>query len=82
MDIPKYDGDLGVSNTFVRLDHVVCRKKVKLLMRHFQTQGNKHWFSEDTFTSLMRLRGIECASGTKYAEAFYSRKLVLNVAPR
>ena len=25
----------------------------------------------------LRLRGLECASGTRYAEAFYSRKLVL-----
>ena len=38
------------------------------------TQKNKHWFSENTFLALMRLRGVECAS--EYAEAFYCRKLV------
>jgi hypothetical protein len=47
------------------------------LCEYFQTQGNKHWFSADTFLSLMRLRGIECASQTKYAEAFYCRKIAM-----
>ena len=77
-EIPKYDGDFGVPNLFVRLDGKLCRKKVDHLCRFFQTQGNKHWFSEDTFLGLMRLRGMECASSTKYAEAFYCRKMVLH----
>ena len=75
-EIPKYDGDLGTPNFFVPLDEKLCRMKVGHLCRMFQTQGNKHWFTEDTFLSLMRLRGIECASRTKYAEAFYCRKVV------
>jgi LmbE family N-acetylglucosaminyl deacetylase len=77
-EIPKYDGDLGIPNMFVRLDEDLCRKKVEYLCRFFQTQTNKHWFSEDTFLSLMRLRGIECASPTKYAEAFFCRKCVVS----
>jgi LmbE family N-acetylglucosaminyl deacetylase len=75
-EIPKYDGDLGIPNFFIRLDEELCRKKVEYLCRFFQTQANKHWFSEDTFLSVMRLRGIECASPTRYAEAFHCRKLV------
>jgi LmbE family N-acetylglucosaminyl deacetylase len=75
-EIPKYDGDLGIPNFFVRLDEELCRKKAAYLSRFFQTQTNKHWFSEDTFLALMRLRGIECASPTNYAEAFFCRKLV------
>jgi LmbE family N-acetylglucosaminyl deacetylase len=75
-EIPKYDGDLGVPNFFVPLEESVCRRKTNALCTHFQTQGNKHWFSEDTFLSLMRLRGIECAATSKYAEAFYCRKFV------
>jgi LmbE family N-acetylglucosaminyl deacetylase len=75
-EIPKYDGDLGIPNLFVRLDEALCRKKVEYLCRFFQTQTNKHWFDEDTFLSLMRLRGMECASQTRYAEAFHCRKLV------
>lgn len=79
-EIPKYDGDLGIPNVFVPLDGNLAETKAELICRHFQTQGNKHWFSPDTFLSLMRLRGMECASATKYAEAFHARKLVFNVA--
>jgi LmbE family N-acetylglucosaminyl deacetylase len=79
-EIPKYDGDLGIPNVFVTLDAGLAEKKAELICRHFQTQGNKHWFSPDTFLSLMRLRGMECASATKYAEAFHCRKLAWNVS--
>lgn len=75
-EIPKYDGDLGNPNLFVRLDETLCRQKVESLCRYFRTQSNKHWFAEETFLGLMRLRGMECASPTHYAEAFYCRKLV------
>lgn len=76
-EIPKYDGDLGNPNFYVPLDSKICQQKVKHVCTHFQTQANKHWFSADTFLALMRLRGVECASRTKYAEAFYCRKIVL-----
>lgn len=76
-EIPKYDGDLASPNMFVRLDEDLSRRKARFLCQFFQTQANKHWFSEETFLGLMRLRGIECASGTKYAEAFYCRKIVV-----
>jgi LmbE family N-acetylglucosaminyl deacetylase len=73
-EIPKYDGDIGIPNLFVPLDKAICRRKAQHLSRIFGTQKDKHWFSEDTFLALMRLRGIECAS--KYAEAFYCRKVI------
>ena len=76
-EIPKFDGDLGQPNVFVPLEEQVCLEKTNAVCRFFQTQNNKHWFSTDTFLGLMRLRGIECASPTRYAEAFYARKLVL-----
>ena len=76
-EIPKYDGDLGNPNIFVQLAPEVCQRKTEHLCTFFQTQNNKHWFTPDTFLSLMRLRGIECASPTKFAEAFYGRKLVV-----
>ena len=81
-EIPKYDGDLGAPNLFVRLQKQQARKKARHVCEHFQTQGNKHWFSEDTFLGLMRLRGIECASPSGYAEAYYCRKFVVGSAPR
>jgi len=75
-EIPKYDGDLGCPNVFVEVGDTLGRQKAEFVCKFFQTQGNKHWFSADTFQSLMRLRGIECASTAKYAEAFYCRKLI------
>jgi LmbE family N-acetylglucosaminyl deacetylase len=75
-EVPKYDGDLGHPNLYVELDKELCQRKVENTRRFFQTQADKHWFSADTFLSLMRLRGVECAARTKYAEAFYCRKLL------
>jgi len=75
-EIPKYDADLGSPNFFVPLSDSVCRRKVQRLMRHFGTQRDKQWFSEDLFRGLMRLRGVEAASPTSYAEAFYCRKIL------
>jgi LmbE family N-acetylglucosaminyl deacetylase len=76
-EIPKYDGDLGRPGVFVPLDRELCEKKVSFLMDAFQSQKSKHWFQPETFFSLMRLRGMECAAPSGYAEAFYCRKLVL-----
>ena len=78
-EIPKYDGDLGIPNVFVEVEESHCRRKVEHICQFFQTQSNKQWFSEETFLGLMRLRGVECASRTKYAEAFHCRKLVLGL---
>jgi LmbE family N-acetylglucosaminyl deacetylase len=76
-EIPKYDGDLGHPNLFVAVEERHCRRKVELLMTHFATQRDKHWFTEDLFLGLMRLRGAECRSPTGFAEAFHGRKLVV-----
>jgi LmbE family N-acetylglucosaminyl deacetylase len=75
-EIPKYDGDLGSPNFFVHLDEDLCRRKVRCIIDSFQTQQNRHWFTEDTFLSLLRLRGIESAAPGGYAEAFFCRKAV------
>lgn len=75
-EIPKYEGDLGQPNLYVRLEEALCRQKVETLMRCFPSQRTKYWFSADTFLALMRLRGIECGPSTHYAEAFHSRKII------
>ena len=75
-EIPKYDGDLGSPNVFVHLDEPTCRRKVRGIVEAFQTQRNRHWFTEDTFMSLLRLRGIESAAPEGYAEGFFCRKAV------
>ena len=76
-EIPKYDGDLGAPNCFVALTEPVRKRKVEYLLAGFPSQRGKHWFSEETFFALMRLRGMECATPEGYAEGFYTRKAVL-----
>jgi LmbE family N-acetylglucosaminyl deacetylase len=75
-EIPKYDGDLGSPNMFVHLDEAICREKVDRLFEHFGTQADKVWFTEDTFFSILRMRGIESNAPDRYAEAFYCRKAI------
>jgi LmbE family N-acetylglucosaminyl deacetylase len=76
-EILKYDGDLGVPNVFVPLDEKVCREKIRIIMDSFESQKGKHWFTEDAFLSMLRIRGIESGSARKYAEGFYCRKMIL-----
>lgn len=75
-EIPKYDGDLGIPNTFFRLTEAQAEKKIDILLKCFASQKNKHWFDQDTFFSLLRIRGMECAHTGRYAEAFHVRKWV------
>jgi LmbE family N-acetylglucosaminyl deacetylase len=76
-EVPKYDGDMGRPSFFVPLDEDISRRKVQHLMTHFGSQLNRHWFTEDLFEGLLRLRGMECNSSTSHAEAFYCQKAVL-----
>jgi LmbE family N-acetylglucosaminyl deacetylase len=76
-EIPKYDGDLGIPNLFTHLDEGFCHRKIQYILEAFATQNNKQWFTEDTFRSILRIRGIESNSPSKYAEAFYCRKIFL-----
>ena len=78
-EVPKYDGDLGSPNVFVPLAEHHARRKSDLLVQHFSTQRDKHWFTEDLFLGLMRIRGAECRAASGYAEAYYGRKLPLRL---
>ena len=75
-EIPKYDGDMGKPNLYFYLSKAVVQKKVKYLCNIFQSQNEKLWFSEDTFKSILRIRGVESNSPSRYAEAFYCRKII------
>ena len=75
-EIPKFDGDLGSPNLFIHLDRNICQKKITKIIKSFSSQSAKGWFTEDTFWSILRLRGVESNSPQKYAEAFYCRKIV------
>jgi LmbE family N-acetylglucosaminyl deacetylase len=76
-EIPKYDGDIGNPNCYVILSEEVTGEKINVITNCFQSQVGKQWFDKETFFSSMRIRGIESASPTKYAEGFYARKSVL-----
>ena len=76
-EVPKYDGDMSAPNIFVPISEQLSQRKIEHLMEHFGTQRSKRWFGEDLFTSLLRLRGMECNSPSSFAEAFFCRKAVL-----
>ncbi len=58
---------------FVPLEESIVEEKLRLLREHYASQAGKHWFDEEVFRGLLRLRGME--SATRYAEAFTCRKL-------
>ncbi|MDP1676607.1 MAG: PIG-L deacetylase family protein [Bacteroidota bacterium] len=76
-EIPKYDGDFGSPNFFVALDEKICKKRNDFIIKHFQTQKEKHWLTKETLLSVLRLRGIESGRSSRYAEGFYCRKIAL-----
>jgi LmbE family N-acetylglucosaminyl deacetylase len=78
-EIPKYDGDLGTPNVFVPVAEELAREKARLILRYFGSQRPKHWFDEELFLGLMRVRGMEGRSASGYAEAFTCRKLSLGI---
>jgi LmbE family N-acetylglucosaminyl deacetylase len=76
-EVPKYDGDLKTPNWYVLLEESHVKRKIDYLLDVFQTQKQKPWFDEETFRSILRIRGIESQSPSRYAEGFYCRKTVL-----
>ena len=74
-EIPKYDGDLGSPNIFVPITKSALKRKCEILVNAFASQRTKQWFTNDLFSAIVRLRGIECNAEEGLAEAFYCRKL-------
>ena len=78
-EVPKWDGDMAAPNTYVPLTSDLARRKVDVLNACFGSQVERDWWDDETFLGLMRLRGVECRS--RYAEAFFSSKVVLGLQP-
>lgn len=76
-EIPKYEGDLGQPNVFIPISEALVARKIATLLSAFVSQHSRHWFDEQTFRGLMRIRGVESQSASGYAEAFHGRKLQL-----
>ena len=73
-EIPKYDADLGRPNVYVTAAPADIEGKLQSL-RVFRSQHARQWFDDETFRGLARVRGLECNSPSRYAEAFYCTKL-------
>jgi hypothetical protein len=58
-------------------DRTPCEDTV--YFRVFKTQHEKHWFSHELFLAILRLRVVEANGASGYAEAFYCRKLLLEL---
>ena len=80
-EILKYDGDLGSPNLYIPVDASDTDHKIEYLLEAFGSQHDKYWFTEETFRSLMRVRGVECRSASGYAESFHSHKAVFGGPP-
>ncbi len=74
-EIPKWDADLVPPSHYVTLSEANARRKVELLNLSFPTQQHRHWWDDELFLGLMRLRGIE--TGGRYAEGFFASKVSL-----
>jgi len=78
-EIPKIEGDLGNPQLFSALSTDQLKRKTDHIVRSFPSQADKRWFRPDTFTSLARLRGLACNAPSGFAEAFYIRKVFIEV---
>ncbi|MEL7238220.1 MAG: PIG-L family deacetylase, partial [Planctomycetota bacterium] len=72
-EIPKFDGDLGRPTLYAPCSEADLEAKMRACDA-FNSQRGKQWFDDETFRGLARIRGIECNSPSRYAEAFYCRK--------
>jgi LmbE family N-acetylglucosaminyl deacetylase len=76
-EIPKYEGDLAHPGVFCALSSATVDRKIETLMTCFPSQLSHQWFDAELFRGHLRLRGVECNSPSRYAEAFHARKLVI-----
>ena len=63
-EVPKWDGDMGTANVYVRLSAAQAAAKVEHLIAAFPSQIDRDWFSEATFAAILRLRGIDVVPRT------------------
>lgn len=74
-EIPKWDGDVGRPLMYFPLSADTVRRKVEFLHKCFPSQHGRHWWDDEVFLGIARLRGIECRR--HYAEAFHCTKSVI-----
>lgn len=74
-EIPKYEGDLGHPGVYCPLSPETVDLKIDALLKCFPSQCSHQWFDAELFRGHLRLRGVECNSPSRFAEAFHARKL-------
>lgn len=79
-EILKYDPDLGNPNVFVPVTQAQLEHKIDVLVRCFPSQHHRQWFTPDALRAIARIRGVHSAGKTRFAEAFYVRKMTLDLA--
>jgi len=65
---------------YVALDSTTVKQKISLLNRCFPSQLERRWWDDETFSAILRLRGVECQ--TRYAEGFVVTKQVIDIGDR
>jgi LmbE family N-acetylglucosaminyl deacetylase len=75
-EVAKYDGGLVPPNVYIHVTEERAKEKVAHLRRSFPSQADHHWFTDDAFLGLMRIRGNESQAPEGFAEAFVSSKVV------
>jgi LmbE family N-acetylglucosaminyl deacetylase len=76
-EIPKYEGGLTTPNAYVAMTRAQVERKISILWSAYKTQRAKRWFTADTFRALARLRGLESADESGWAEGFHVSKFLL-----
>lgn len=79
-EIPKWDGDLARPSTYFPLSADTLRRKIELLNKCFPSQRSRHWWDDEVFMGMARIRGMECRA--PYAEAFTCTKSVVCLPQR
>ncbi|HEY1726723.1 MAG TPA: PIG-L deacetylase family protein [Steroidobacteraceae bacterium] len=76
-EIPKYEGGLLTPSAYVGLTPAQVERKIAILWQSYKTQRAKRWFTADTFRAMLRLRGLEAAANSGWAEGFHVSKFLL-----
>ena len=76
-EIPKYEGGLPAANAYVCLSAAQAAAKTRTLLSCYASQRKKSWFRAQTFDAQMRMRGVEAAAASGWAEGFQMHKFTL-----
>ncbi|WP_181779600.1 PIG-L deacetylase family protein [Pseudonocardia pini] len=74
-EVLKAEPDLEQPAVFWPLTESQVRDKIALLHEHYPSQTSRAWFDEETFRSLVRIRGVQ--AGCRYAEGFHPTRLLV-----